>query len=532
MASNRWSYTLIVDADLEPAALKRKLVRRFGENAASHWLGGPDCPFHLGKYPYGLSPWAREHLGLRHRAPALGTRPWGSGDEHEAVGILGQILDFLRSRHLRVSVVMASTDEPTFLSGHRVTVRRVSGSVAIASLNSAAAWLRGRLAAQERHPFDYAERARTSDEARWTLHACNELCRLPFAHDPNVQRAYRLLLDEEERACQSAFPSSFWDACGRLKRGDPGGLETAIGFLEADPWFVRSGYLKADLTRFVGRVALSADDRERLGRVVCAVVDRGDRREFRRYCRLARAVDTPALRAELGARLGQADAGIRRRSAWVLSALADGTSGKPPPADDRRSAEQVREHIRTLATKPPTLKARAAVRRALRSDDQRLRSAAAFTLASWGDHDSVKVLLGLLAGPLRERGEHRNVQIAYQALSRCVGADDAAWVFDLFAHLWRKPEKRAFLPVVAALPYASARDRLMSMARDPDVGKRVAAIHAIMRMAMPASVRRELLASFANDPAAHVAESIRRGQSADSTPRGLGPRNSSEPTPR
>jgi hypothetical protein len=31
MASNRWSYTLIVDADLEPAALKRKLVFRHAQ---------------------------------------------------------------------------------------------------------------------------------------------------------------------------------------------------------------------------------------------------------------------------------------------------------------------------------------------------------------------------------------------------------------------------------------------------------------------------------------------------------------------
>src|SRR5262249_61692702 len=112
--------------------------------------------------------------------------------------------------------------------------------------------------AKEHHPFDYDERARTSDEARWTLHACNELFRLPFAHDPSVQRAYRLLLDEKERAWHSAFPSPFWDAYRRLKRGDPGGLETAIGFLEADPRFFRSGYLKAGLARFVRRGPASA----------------------------------------------------------------------------------------------------------------------------------------------------------------------------------------------------------------------------------------------------------------------------------
>jgi hypothetical protein len=44
-----------------------------------------------------------------------------------------------------------------------------------------------------------------------------------------------------------------------------------------------------------------------------------DRREKRRYCRLANDVRDRELVAELAVRLDSPDAGIRRRAAWIFA---------------------------------------------------------------------------------------------------------------------------------------------------------------------------------------------------------------------
>ncbi len=101
----------------------------------------------------------------------------------------------------------------------------------------------------------------------------------------------------------------------------------AIEFLNADPWFFRSGYVKAKLIRMLTRLPLTTEQLDRLRSVVLNVVDRRGGQEFRAYCRLARRVDAPDLRANLQLRLSHSDKGVRRRAGWVLDALG-GTPGK------------------------------------------------------------------------------------------------------------------------------------------------------------------------------------------------------------
>lgn len=123
------------------------------------------------------------------------------------------------------------------------------------------------------------------------------------------------------KAVTAAYPPGFWEDFYRLRDGDPAGLERAVRFLEADPWFFRSGYVKADLLRFIKRTDLSPAYRRRLRRVLLAAVSHRDRREFRYYCRLARTLDDPELRQALAQRLTDSDAGVRRRARWMLEAL-------------------------------------------------------------------------------------------------------------------------------------------------------------------------------------------------------------------
>jgi hypothetical protein len=51
---------------------------------------------------------------------------------------------------------------------------------------------------------------------------------------------------------QLAFPGGLERGLELLKAHDPSTIETAVSFLEADPWFHRSGFIKADLLRLLG----------------------------------------------------------------------------------------------------------------------------------------------------------------------------------------------------------------------------------------------------------------------------------------
>ena len=50
-----------------------------------------------------------------------------------------------------------------------------------------------------------------------------------------------------------AFPGGLARAIMMLAKKDPETIETAVCFLEADPWFFRSGYIKADVLKQLRR---------------------------------------------------------------------------------------------------------------------------------------------------------------------------------------------------------------------------------------------------------------------------------------
>lgn len=108
-----------------------------------------------------------------------------------------------------------------------------------------------------------------------------------------------------------------------LRAGDIGWRREALLFLEADPWFFRSGYMKEKLLRALKRVAPSVEESGRIVDILLAVVDSRDRREFREYCRLAAHAGTDSLRAGLAARLQSGDARLRRRAAIMLTYLSN-----------------------------------------------------------------------------------------------------------------------------------------------------------------------------------------------------------------
>lgn len=162
--------------------------------------------------------------------------------------------------------------------------------------------------------FDYSERAQAAERAKLGLY--HTIGARGFPGDPGWTR-WENAAQTVHDAIGAAYPPGFWDAYLQVKAKDPAGLEHAVRFLEADPWFHRSGYIKSALLRYLRRIVLPDAYRERLQQVILAVVRRRDGREFIDYCRLARRLDTAAFRAILRELSTYPDPAVRRRAGWV-----------------------------------------------------------------------------------------------------------------------------------------------------------------------------------------------------------------------
>ena len=136
------------------------------------------------------------------------------------------------------------------------------------------------------------------------------------AHLQEWQAACRRFHEAYDRL---AFPGGLARGLSLLANGDPAMIEESIRFLEVDPWFFRSGYIKAEIIRHLRRAPLSPAQVGRLRQVILARIAGRDTREFRWYCRLARVVSDPDFRREVE-RLSRSPAEpIARRARWVAA---------------------------------------------------------------------------------------------------------------------------------------------------------------------------------------------------------------------
>ena len=76
-------------------------------------------------------------------------------------------------------------------------------------------------------------------------------------------------------------------------------IEFVISFLELDPRFFRSGYIKEAMLPKIGRAELTSKQLKRLRVVLLDAIDRCGGREFRQYCRLAAHIYDDNLVSEL-----------------------------------------------------------------------------------------------------------------------------------------------------------------------------------------------------------------------------------------
>lgn len=165
-------------------------------------------------------------------------------------------------------------------------------------------------------PFDQLERASRAEEARAVLHKIVAITRSP--QGLAEQELRRRAVEVFQRCLKEAYPPGFDAKFALLKAGRSEGLEMALAFLEADPWFFGSGYVKADLLRFICRMSVAPVYWPRLKRIVLAAILLRDRRELRFYRRLAGKVFDSEFSQQVEALTVHEDAGVRRRARWIL----------------------------------------------------------------------------------------------------------------------------------------------------------------------------------------------------------------------
>ena len=201
----------------------------------------------------------------------------------------------------------------------------------------------------------------TDDVETWRRRG--EAARL--AHE-TVNAAFRAFVREREPDRYAALLQDFWEkTAAALPSTDPAfmpglangrgarvvpeagkrvvpearkrSLETAIAFLEADPWFFRSGYEKLKIIQHQARAAQrdatdaprgkcrgvrSACGHDRRPRPAGGGQEKSgrDRVEFRHFGRLACGIWSAFLDEEVANRMQSPDPGIRRRATWVAEA--------------------------------------------------------------------------------------------------------------------------------------------------------------------------------------------------------------------
>lgn len=104
--------------------------------------------------------------------------------------------------------------------------------------------------------------------------------------------------------------------------------EFTITFLELDPMFFRSGYIKEEILRKLKRSKLNNKQIERLIYVLeCAVENKGTR-EFRRYCRFAQSISNQKFLNYLNNVYKYGEGKRRSRAELMLSYIRQSTHNK------------------------------------------------------------------------------------------------------------------------------------------------------------------------------------------------------------
>ena len=196
----------------------------------------------------------------------------------------------------------------------------------------------GRTEADDRAPHtagmkDYQTLVREFAEAGKAAYEAKRALDAAFRDDLRSRdpAAYTQLGREFSNRVHAALPQGTPDLYNDLKNAKPRAIDTATAFLQADGYFFGSGYLKARLIRRLKRASFSPEQKRRLQSIVIARAMGPDRNEFAAYGKLALAVRSPELEAEIERLTEHADPGVARRARWIMLRFAS-VPAKDAPA--------------------------------------------------------------------------------------------------------------------------------------------------------------------------------------------------------
>lgn len=170
--------------------------------------------------------------------------------------------------------------------------------------------------------FGYAKRGRDLNEARAEVAAAfNEVRNRNDGSDPRTLR-WLDAINTFRTAYARVYPEALKQVEDGQRRASELNTADMLDFLEPDPVFFRSGYMKEKLLTELKRRKLDQHEMERLQTIILNVVRKNDhRREFLRYCRAAANVDDERFRAALRALERSDEPHVAQRANWVLAAL-------------------------------------------------------------------------------------------------------------------------------------------------------------------------------------------------------------------
>ena len=127
--------------------------------------------------------------------------------------------------------------------------------------------------------------------------------------------------------------AAFWRPAGLsgLEQGDPELLELALCYLEVDPYYFRSGYLKTRLFRRLRRMTLGETERQRILQAILTALRFHQGDGWKEFCRLASPFADPEFEASVSQFLADDDVRVARRAKTLLARL-QGPKRREPTA--------------------------------------------------------------------------------------------------------------------------------------------------------------------------------------------------------
>ncbi len=170
--------------------------------------------------------------------------------------------------------------------------------------------------------FGYSKRGRALNEAQAEVRAAvKDVVNRDDRSDPRTRR-WLSAIEAFQAASARVYPEQLQEVAKGERRASEVDTDAVLDFLEADPQFDRSGYMKEKLLTELKRRKLDQHENKRLQAIIVSVLKKNDRRrEFIRYCRAAASVEDEQFRAELKALEESDDLDVSQRANWVLAAL-------------------------------------------------------------------------------------------------------------------------------------------------------------------------------------------------------------------